>query len=215
MEQTRLSQVQLGIRIEVITTAWMVIEMAVSIVAGVAAGSVLLIAFGLDSLIELIGGGILLWRVRLEARNGDAERVEKAEHRAAWLIAICLALLCLYVLGSAAYGLVNRAHPETSVAGILVSAAAVVMMPYIASVKRAVATRIGSDALQGDAVNSITCAYMAGTVLLGLVANALFGWWWAEHVAALLFLIWLVRETMEAFEEARERPETEEPHHGG
>ncbi len=78
-------------------------------------------------------------------------------------------------------------------------------MPYLAARKRFVATRIQSDALAGDAVNSITCAYMAGTVLLGLVLNAAFGWWWAEDLAALLFLVWLVRETVEAFEEARDQ----------
>ncbi len=213
MEQTRLSQVQLGIRIEVVTVIWMVIEMAVSIGAGLAAGSVLLIAFGLDSLVELIGGGVLLWRLRVEARDGDTETVERAEKRAAWAIAICLALLCLYVLASAVFGLIGRSKPETSVAGIVVSAAAVVVMPYLAVTKRKVATRIQSDALAGDAVNSITCAYMAGTVLLGLLANALFGWWWAEGVAALLFLVWLARETREAFEEAREDSNSEGSDH--
>jgi divalent metal cation (Fe/Co/Zn/Cd) transporter len=214
MEQTRVTQLQLGIRIEIITIVWMMIEMAVSIGAGIAAGSVLLIAFGLDSLIELIGGGILLWRLQVEARKGDPERVKQAEHRAAWVIAICLALLCVYTLVSAAYGLASHAKPESSLPGILVSAAAVLVMPYLAVTKRKVATRIASDALAGDAVNSITCAYMAGTVLLGLVANALFGWWWAESIAALLFLVWLVRETIEAFEEAREDSKTEELDHG-
>ena len=213
MEQSRLSQVQAGIRIEIITIVWMVIEMAVSIGAGVAAGSVLLIAFGLDSLIELIGGGILLWRLRVEAQSGDDERVEQAEHRAAWVIAFCLAALCVYTLVSAAYGLLSHSRPETSLAGIAVSAAAVLVMPYLAVTKRRVATRIDSDALAGDAVNSITCAYMAGTVLLGLAANAVFGWWWAESVAALLFLVWLVRETIEAFEEAREASKTERSDH--
>ncbi len=213
MEQTRLSQVQLGVRIEIVTVIWMVIEMAVSIGAGMAAGSILLIAFGLDSLVELIGGGVLLWRLGVEASNGDPERVEQAEHRAAWLIAACLGLLCLYVLISAVSGLVTRSRPETSLSGIAVSAAALVVMPYLAFVKRKVATRIKSDALAGDAVNSITCAYMAGTVLLGLAANAIIGWWWAESIAALLFLMWLARETMEAFEEAREASKAEGSNH--
>ncbi len=214
MEQARLSQVQAGIRIEVITVIWMVIEMIVSVAAGLAAGSILLIAFGIDSLIELIGGGILLWRLNVEARNGSSELVERAEHRAAWIVAVCLALLCLYVLLSAIYGLLVRSHPETSVAGMIVSALAVLMMPYLAFAKRRVAARIHSDALAADAVNSITCGYMAGTVLIGLVANAAFGWWWAEGIAALIFLFWLGRETVEAFHEAREGSETEELTHG-
>ncbi len=215
MEQTRLSQVQVGIRIEIITVIWMVIEMAASIAAGLAAGSVLLIAFGLDSLIELVGGGILLWRLRVEANEGDAERVDRAEHQAAWVVAVCLALLCIYVLASALLSLMGHSKPDISIPGIVISAAAVLMMPYLALMKRRVATRIQSDALAADAVNSITCAYMAGTVLVGLIANALLGWWWAESVAALLFLVWLGRETIEAFEEAREGSKTEERNHGG
>ena len=192
MEQTRLSQLQAGIRIELITVIWMVIEMTVSIAAGLAAGSVLLIAFGIDSLIELIGGGILLWRLNVEARDGDAQGTENAEQLAAWVVAICLALLCVYVLVSAVLGLVSRSRPEISPAGIVVSAVAVLTMPLLAFAKRRVATRIQSDALAADAVNSITCGYMAGTVLLGLLANAAFGWWWAEGIAALVFLAWLV-----------------------
>ena len=94
-------------------------------------------------------------------------------------------------------------RPESSALGIGVSAAAVLFMPYLAFSKRRIASRIHSQALNSDAANSITCAYMAGTVLLGLALNALFGWWWAEHAAALLFLVWLLWETWESFEEAR------------
>ena len=210
MEQARISQVRTGLRIEAVTIVWMLIEMAVSIGAGVAADSVLLIAFGLDSLVELVGGSVLLWRLCVEASGGDTARVERAEHRATWLVAICLGLLCIYVLASAVFGLASRSKPQTSLAGIAISGAAVIVMPYLAVTKRHVAMRIQSDALAADAVNSITCAYMAGTVLLGLAATALFGWWWAEPVAALLFLIWLVRETLEALEEARQSPGDED-----
>jgi divalent metal cation (Fe/Co/Zn/Cd) transporter len=203
MDTTRTADIRQGVRIEVISIAWMVIEMALSIGAGIAAGSILLTAFGIDSLIELVSGGILLWRLLVESRQGDVERIEKAERRATWLVAITLALLCIYVLVSAVYGLLGHARPESSILGIAVSAAAVFFMPYLALTKRRIAGRIHSDALNGDAANSITCAYMAGTVLVGLALNSLFGWWWAEGVAALLFLVWLVRETWEAFEEAR------------
>ena len=177
--------------------------MAVSIGAGMAAGSVLLIAFGIDSLIELISSGIPLWRLRVESRGGDADRVEQAAHRAEWIVAIALGLLCVYVLSSTIYGLIVHSKPESTLTGIAISAAAVLIMPYLAVAKRHIANRIHSEALADDAVESITCAYMAGTVLIGLALNALFGWWWAEHIAALLFLVWLGRETWEAFEEAR------------
>ncbi len=202
MDTLRATDIRSGIRIEIITVIWMTIEMAVSIGAGIAAGSILLTAFGIDSLIELISGGILLWRLLVESQGGDVEQVEQAEHRAAWVVAIALALLCAYVLISAVYGLIVHAKPESSALGIGVSAAAVIFMPYLALVKRRVSSRIQSEALAGDAVESITCAYMAGTVLVGLVFNALFGWWWVENIAALLFLVWLLRETREAFEEA-------------
>jgi divalent metal cation (Fe/Co/Zn/Cd) transporter len=203
VDAARTTAVRSGIRIEIITVIWMTIEMAVSIVAGIAAGSILLIAFGIDSLIELISGGILLWRLLVERRGGDVEQVERAEHKAAWVVAIALALLCAYVLISAVYGLIVHAKPESSTLGIGISAAAVLFMPYLATVKRRISSRIQSEALAGDAVSSITCAYMAGTVLVGLVFNAFFGWWWVENVAALLFLVWLLRETWEAFDEAR------------
>jgi divalent metal cation (Fe/Co/Zn/Cd) transporter len=203
MEATRSTDIRSGIRIEVISVIWMIIEMTVSVGAGIAAGSVLLTAFGMDSLIELVSGGILLWRLRVESRGGDVDRVEQAEHTAKWIVAVTLALLCVYVFVSAIYGLIVQSKPESTLLGIGISAAAVLIMPYLAIVKRRIAKRINSEALAGDAVESITCAYMAGTVLIGLALNALFGWWWAEHIAALLFLVWLGRETWEAFEEAR------------
>jgi divalent metal cation (Fe/Co/Zn/Cd) transporter len=199
----RGADVRLGIRIEVISVAWMVIEMAVSIAAGIAAGSVLLAAFGIDSLIEIVSGAVLLWRLRVESRGGDLERVEGAERRATWIVVVTLGLLSIYVLIAAVVGLLAHSAPESSPLGIAISAAALMFMPYLALTKRRIAKRIDSDALAEDAVNSITCAYMAGTVLAGLLLNALFGWWWVEDAAALLFLVWLVRETWEAFTEAR------------
>ncbi len=202
METTQAKEIRAGIRIEIITIVWMVIEMSVSIGAGIVAGSVLLTAFGLDSLIELVSGTVLLWRLRLEGHGSDVESVQRAEHKSAWIVAILLVILCLYVLVSSVFGLITHAKPESSVLGLSVAAAAVVVMPYIAVMKRRAAIRISSNALAGDAVNSFTCAYMAGTVLMGLALNSLFGLWWADSVAALVFLTWLIRETREALEEA-------------
>ena len=196
--------VRAGVRIEIFTVCWMVVEAAVSIGAGVVAHSLLLIAFGLDSIIELASGGILLWRLAVEAGGGNAERVERAERRAAWVVAVALALLCLYVLASALVGLITQSKPESSAAGIAIAAAAVLVMPWLGITKRRLATRLESGALRGDAASSFTCGYMAATVLIGLVLNALFHWWWAEDIAALVFLIWLAGETREALEEARE-----------
>jgi divalent metal cation (Fe/Co/Zn/Cd) transporter len=207
---SRATEVRSGVRIEVFTVIWMVIEAVVSIGAGIIAGSALLTAFGLDSVIELVSGSILLWRLLIEAGEGDTERVEHAEHRAVWIVAVSLALLCVYVLGTAIYGLVTHSMPESSPVGIGISIAAVIVMPWLAITKRRIAKRIESGALRGDAASSLTCGYMAVTVLVGLALNALFQWWWAEDIAAVVFLFWLVQETREALEEAREGKEDDD-----
>jgi divalent metal cation (Fe/Co/Zn/Cd) transporter len=204
---TRAAQVRTGIRVEVFSVIWMVIEAIVAIGAGIIAGSALLTAFGLDSVIELVSAGVLLWRLLMEEKGGDTQRVERAEHRAAWIVGIALALLCLYVLLTAIYGFAVHAMPESSPIGIAISAAAVIVMPWLAVIKRRIAKQIDSGALRGDAASSLTCGYMAATVLVGLALNALFHWWWAEYVAALVFLFWLVQETREALEEARDEKE--------
>ena len=203
MSATHVGVVRAGVRIEVFTVLWMFVEAAVSLGAGLVAGSLLLTAFGLDSVIELASGAILLWRLSVDARGGDHARDAQAEHRAAWVVGIALALLCVYVLASSIYGLIAHAKPEGSPVGITISLAAIVVMPWLALTKRRLAAQLDSGALRGDAASSLTCAYMAGAVLVGLVLNALLHWWWAEDLAALVFLFWLVGETREALEEAR------------
>ncbi len=205
VQTRRADLVRAGVRVEIFTVLWMVVEAAVSLGAGILARSALLTAFGIDSVVELVSGAILLWRLSVEARGGDTEQIERAEQRTAWVVAVSLALLCLYVLATAVYGLLSRSHPDSSFAGIAISLAALLVMPGLGITKRRLATRLDSAALRGDAASSFTCGYMAGAVLLGVGLNALFGWWWAEDVASLVFLFWLVGETREALEEARER----------
>jgi divalent metal cation (Fe/Co/Zn/Cd) transporter len=196
-------QVRAGVRIETVTLIWMTVEAAVGIGAGVAARSVLLTAFGLDSVIELVTGGALFWRLATEARGGSLARVESAERRAAWIAGIGLALLCAYVVVLSALSLLTRTRAEASPAGIALAVVALAGMPLLAWRKRRIAAAIESPALRGDAACSITCAYMASALLLGLVARALFGWWWADSLAALALLIWLVPEAREALDGAR------------
>lgn len=196
-------QVRAGVRIEIVTLIWMTVEAAVGIGAGVVARSVLLTAFGLDSVIELVTGGALLWRLATEARGGSLARVEWAERRAAWIAGIGLALLCAYVVVLSALSLLTRVRADASPVGIALAAVALAGMPLLARRKRRIAAAIESPALRGDAACSITCAYMAGALLLGLLARALFGWWWADSLAALALLIWLVPETREALDGAR------------
>jgi len=199
----RADQVRSGVRVEMVTIVYMVIEAAVALGAGLLARSVLLTAFGIDSLIELVTGGVLLWRLLTEARGGALERVERAENRAAWVTGIGLVVLCGYVVLSAGASLVLRARPDSSVAGLVLAVVAVLLMPLLAWRKRDIAARIGSAALRGDAACSLTCAYMAGALLVGLGLNAAFGWWWADPLAALVMLYWLQGEAHEALAGAR------------
>ena len=202
----RAQAIRTGIRLELVTVAWMAVEAALAIGAGIAARSVLLTAFGADSLIELLSGVTLLWRLRTEAAAGDLERLEVVEQRAVRVSAVLLVVLCIYVLVSAAAGLILRVEPQGSWLGIVISAAAVVIMPILAWRKRLANRAIDSSALRADIAETVTCAYLAGTTLLGVLVNALTGLWWIEYVAAFVFLFWLVREAREALEAARSGP---------
>jgi divalent metal cation (Fe/Co/Zn/Cd) transporter len=181
----------------------MAAEAVLAIGAGIAARSVLLTAFGADSLIELLSGGTLLWRLRIEAAGGDEARVERVEKRAEWISAVLLILLCAYVAVTAIGGLVLRIQPEPSWLGVAVSAAAVIVMPWLAARKRAANQIIQSPALRADIAESITCAYLAGVTLAGAAIHALTGLGWVEYLAALLLLWWLVPEAREALASAR------------
>jgi len=192
-----------GVRIELVSNGWMMIEAVVAITAGVLARSVLLTAFGLDSVLELVTGGVLLWRLLVEARGGSLARVERAENRAAWITGIGLTLLGVYVAALAILELATRAHTESSPVGVELAVVALILMPLLAWRKRRLAAWLGSAALRGDAACSITCAYMAAALLVGLALNALLGWWWADALAALTLLIWLVPEAREALAGAR------------
>jgi divalent metal cation (Fe/Co/Zn/Cd) transporter len=193
-----------GVRIEQLTIAWMMIEGAVALAAGIVTGSILLTAFGIDSVIELVSGSVLLWRLRTQVRDSGAQAVETAERRAAWITGIALALLCVYIVVTSVASLAFIPRPERSLVGIIVAVAAVIAMPLFAWRKRDISQRIESSALRVDASCSMTCAYMAATLLVGLTLNDWMGWWCAEPIAGLAFLIWLVPETVEAVNNARE-----------
>ncbi|HLQ60276.1 MAG TPA: cation transporter [Candidatus Acidoferrales bacterium] len=193
-----------GVRIEAFTVAWMAVEAAVAVGAGLAARSVLLTAFGLDSVIELLSAGALLWRLQVEAAGGDQQRVVAAERRVVRVSAVLLVLLCAYVVVTAALGLVLRVQPEGSVLGLVVAAAAVVVMPLLAWRKRGVNRTLESAALRADIVETLTCAYLAGATLVGVGLNLVLHWWWAEYLCALALLWWLAREAWETVQAARD-----------
>jgi divalent metal cation (Fe/Co/Zn/Cd) transporter len=200
---TRASAARRGVLLEAASVAWMVVEAILAIGAGIAARSVLLTAFGFDSVIEFLSASLLLWRLSSEAREVNTARLELVEVRATKVSAALLVALCLYVATTSAAGLVAYVEPDASLLGLSVAIAAVVVMPTLALGKRATNRVLESAALKADITETTVCAYMAATVVLGIGVNRLAGWWWAEYVAAVLLLFWLVRETREAVEAAR------------
>jgi divalent metal cation (Fe/Co/Zn/Cd) transporter len=199
MEMTRAQAVRRGVLLERITVAWMVVEAALALGAGVAARSVLLTAFGFDSVVELLSGVVLLRRLSVEAQGADLENVERLEKKTARISGVLLVLLCGYVVITSAAGLVAGIKPAGSVLGIAVAAVAVVAMPALAFAKSRANNTIGSASLRADIAETITCAYMAGVTLAGMVASMLLGLWWVQYVAAVALLVWLIPETREAF----------------
>ncbi len=194
-----------GIAIEWMSTGWMVVEAAVAVVAGVLAHSVALIAFGADSVIELVAGVALLWRLYVEASHADTNRVANADRAASWIVGVGLFLLAIYILIGSARSLWLREGPETAPLGIGITAASSLLMPVLSAAKKRVGRRIGSKALESDGSCSMVCAYMSWIVLGGVAATALLGWWWLDSVAALALVYFVTHEGREAIEEASRR----------
>jgi divalent metal cation (Fe/Co/Zn/Cd) transporter len=200
----RRAALRSGVRLEVVTVVWMALEALLAIGAGIVARSVLLTAFGFDSVIELLSGLTLLWRLSSEVRGSGTSRIEAMERRATRISAALLVLLCAYVVLVGVGGLLARLHPDASALGVAVSASAVIAMPILAWRKRRANVSIGSPALRADIAETITCAYMAAATLAGVGLNLIAGWWWAEYVAALALLVFIGMETKEAVEAARD-----------
>jgi divalent metal cation (Fe/Co/Zn/Cd) transporter len=180
-----------GRRLEHFTLAWNGFEAAAALISGIVAGSVALVGFGLDSVIETVSAGILLWRLRADA---DAERREHSERTARRLVGVCFLLLAAYVAIESARALLIKALPERSVPGILIAVAAVAVMPLLARAKRRVAAQLGSRALHADSRQADFCAYLSAILLAGLLVHALLGWWWADPAAALVMAPIIARE---------------------
>jgi divalent metal cation (Fe/Co/Zn/Cd) transporter len=192
---TRAELVLRGQRLEYLTLAWNTLEAAVAIAAGVAAGSIALVGFGLDSVIETFSGGTLLWRLR---RDRDPGCREAAERKALRLVGAGFVLLAIYVAADAIKALVAHEPPAKSVPGIVLALAALIVMPLLARAKRRVATAIASGALHADSRQADICACLSAILVAGLLLNALAGWWWADPVAALVMTPIIAREGLEA-----------------
>ena len=198
----RAAAITLGIRLEVATVVWMTAEAAIALAAALVARSVLLAAFGFDSVIELLSGLVLLWRLSAEARGAGIDRVERLEASTARISAALLILLCVFVVVTSVLGLLLGFKPANSLLGIGVAAVAVVAMPVLALAKSRANRLIASASLRADIAETVTCAYMAGVTLVGVALSMLLGLWWAQYLCALALLIWLVPETREALEAA-------------
>jgi divalent metal cation (Fe/Co/Zn/Cd) transporter len=194
----RPALVREAFRLEYLTIAWMTVEAGVAIGSGVAAGSVTLLAFGLDSVIEIASAGVLIWRLDIELRRGQifAESAERAATRIGGALLLALAV---YVAGAAGWSLLTRRGQEFSMPGLVVSIAAIPLMWALSRRKLRIAEALDSRALRTDAIEAITCGWLSGVVVIGLVAQLLFGAWWVDPATSLVILGLLVKEGREAW----------------
>ena len=177
-----------------VSLAWMTVEGAVAIAAGVVAGSVALIGFGLDSVIEGFASVVIIWRF-----TGARALSQAAETRAQKLVAVQFFVLAPYVGFESVRALLGGEHPDTSWAGIALAAGSVVVMPYLGIAKQRLADALGSAATKGEGRQNMLCAYLAGALLVGLLGNTLFGAWWLDAIVGLLIAGLAVKEGMEAW----------------
>jgi divalent metal cation (Fe/Co/Zn/Cd) transporter len=194
---TRAQLLSRGLRLEYLTVGWNIAEGLIAVGAGVAAGSIALIGFGVDSFVETISGAILL---RAEAHDGaDEERIEQVERRAERLVGVSFAILSAYVAFEAIRTLAAGDRPDASPVGMALTAISIGVMLWLARAKRETGEALASRALIADSHQTSACWYLSVTTLAGLALNAVFGLWWADPLAALVIAVFLVREAREAW----------------
>lgn len=183
-----------GRRLEYFTITWNVLEGLVAVIAGLAAGSISLVGFGIDSFIEVTSGATLLWRMNVDAEVQLSERNERLALR---IVGFCFIVLAAYVAYESIGDLIRRKAPEHSIPGIVLACVSLVIMPLLSRAKRRVGTALGSAAMHADAKQTDFCVYLSAIVLSGLLLNALFGIWWADPVAALIMVPIIAKEGFE------------------
>ena len=190
----RAALVQRGLRLNYLTIAYNVLEAVVAIAAGVVSGSVALVGFGFDSVIEVTASGAAQWRLRADI---DAHQREVVEHATIRVIGWLFFALAAYVTYDSLDALVHREVPERSVTGLILLALSAIVMPVLARAKRRVARAMTSRALEADATQTSLCAYLSIIALAGVALNAVLGWWWADPVAALAMVPIIAKEGLE------------------
>ena len=177
-----------------VSLVWMSLEGGIAITAGLLAGSVALIGFGLDSAIEGVASVVIIWRF-----TGARMLSHAAEERAQKLVAVQFFLLAPYVAFEAIHHLAAGDRPEVSVLGMVLTASSLIGMPLLGVAKQRVALQLGSQATHGEGAQNLLCAYLAGAVFLGLAGNAALGWWWLDPIAALFIAVVALREGAETW----------------
>ena len=199
-----------GVRLEVFTVAWNVVEAVVAVGVGIAVGSVALVGFGVDSGIEVISAVALLWRLLKAGPHASVPEESAAERKALYLVAATFFLLALYILYEAVGALLSGEGPESSAVALVLSAVSLVIMPVLAYLKGRTGREMGSRALVADSVETWVCAYLSVALLTAVGLNAAFGWWWADPLGALAMLPVILWQGWETLEEAREGGEDAE-----
>ena len=187
----RHALIRRGLLLNYATIGYNTVEAVVSLVAGLLAGSVALLGFGIDSVIEVTASGAAQWRLRSDAEPVRRERVERISLR---LIGACFLGLAAYVTIDAGKSLWLRERPSPSIVGVVILALSVFIMPLLAHAKREVAAKMQSGALRAEAKQTSLCAYLSFIALAGVALNAAFGWWWADPAAALAMVPIIVIE---------------------
>jgi divalent metal cation (Fe/Co/Zn/Cd) transporter len=190
----RASLVRRGRKLEYFTIAYNSLEGLIAVVAGLIAGSIALVGFGFDSLIEVTSGAALVWRLHSDADEAKRERVEAITLR---IVGVCFLLLAVYVSYDSIKSLIWREQPRESIPGIVLAIASLIVMPLLVRAKRKVARGINSAALMADSKQTELCTYLSAILVAGLLLNALLGWWWADPVAALIMVPIIVKEGIE------------------
>lgn len=191
----RSTLVKRAMILEAAIITYNVIEGLVSVFAGISAGSIVLVGFGLDSAIEVSAALVVLWHL---SRSGEEEMPEW-ERRVATFVGLTLLLVAAYVLTRSVYSLATSAQPQESYLGIGITLASIIVMPMVSRLQHRMASRIHSAALEADSRETLVCTYLSVAALVGLAANAAFGWWWADPIAALVLVVLIAREGWEIY----------------
>ena len=199
-QPARSTHLRRALRLEYVTVGWNMLEGLVAVTAAVAAGSVALLGFGIDSFVESASGLVLVWRLRAESAGHAHEEVERLDRRAHRLVGASLFLLAAYICFDAIRALWQHERPSQSTVGIILTSVSIGVMLWLAREKRRAAAALGSRALAADAFQTTACWWLSIAALGGLSVNALWGWWWADPVAALVMALLIAREGREAWE---------------